>query len=103
MGPAGFIAVLAGWTTTEVGRQPFTVFGVLRTADSTSPIALPAVATSFAAFVVVYSIVFGTGFVYILHLMRRPPGVGTTETGVLQAGAMPADALGPGPHAALGG
>ncbi|MDB5403883.1 MAG: cytochrome bd ubiquinol oxidase subunit [Acetobacteraceae bacterium] len=103
MGPAGFIAVLAGWTTTEVGRQPFTVFGVLRTADSTSPIALPAVATSFAAFVVVYSIVFGTGFVYILHLMRRPPGVGTTETGVLQAGAMPADALGPGPHPALGG
>src|SRR5262249_25204207 len=37
MGPLGFIAVLAGWTTTELGRQPWTVYGLLRTADSTSP------------------------------------------------------------------
>ena len=43
MGPAGFIAVLAGWFTTEVGRQPFTVYGLLRTADSASPLAAPAV------------------------------------------------------------
>jgi cytochrome d ubiquinol oxidase subunit I len=73
MGPAGFIAVLAGLTTTEVGRQPFIVYGVLRTADSASPIALPAIATSFAAFAVIYFIVFGAGFVHIVHLMRRPP------------------------------
>ena len=57
MGPAGFIAVLAGWTTTEAGRQPWTVYGMLRTADSASPLAAPAVATSLLAFVIVYFIV----------------------------------------------
>src|SRR5690606_38502926 len=46
MAPSGFIAVLAGWVTTEVGRQPFTVYGLLRTADSASPIEAPAVGTS---------------------------------------------------------
>src|SRR5436305_15239270 len=65
MGPAGFIAVLAGWVTTEVGRQPFTVYGLLRTADSASPLAAPAVGSSLIAFVVVYFTVFGAGFVYI--------------------------------------
>ena len=44
MGPAGFVAVIAGWITTEVGRQPWTIYGLLRTADSASPLAAPAVA-----------------------------------------------------------
>ena len=54
MGPAGFVAVIAGWVTTEVGRQPYTVYGLLRTADSVSPLQAPAVATSLVAFIVVY-------------------------------------------------
>lgn len=69
MGPAGFVAVIAGWVTTEVGRQPFTVYGLLRTADSVSPIAAPAVAASLLAFVVVYFAVFGVGTWYLLRLM----------------------------------
>ncbi|MDT0508873.1 cytochrome ubiquinol oxidase subunit I [Novosphingobium sp. MMS21-SN21R] len=73
MGPSGFVAVIAGWVTTEVGRQPFTVYGLLRTADSVSPIAAPAVAASLLAFVVVYFAVFGVGTWYILRLMRDPP------------------------------
>jgi cytochrome d ubiquinol oxidase subunit I len=73
MGPSGFVAVIAGWVTTEVGRQPWTVYGLLRTADSVSPIAAPAVATSLAAFVVVYFAVFGIGTWYILHLMKDAP------------------------------
>ena len=73
MGPSCFIAVIAGWVTTEVGRQPWTVYGLLRTADSVSPIAAPAVATSLAAFVVVYFAVFGIGTWYILHLMKDAP------------------------------
>ncbi len=97
MAPAGFIAVLAGWTTTEVGRQPFTVFGLLRTADSASPIALPGVAISLAAFIVVYFTVFGAGFLYMLHQVQRPPGVGETgpEKGVpvRSAGITPAPSL----------
>ena len=58
MGPAGFIAVLAGWITTETGRQPFTVYGLLRTVDSASPLAAPAVASSLIAFIIVYFAVF---------------------------------------------
>ena len=61
MGPAGFIAVLAGWITTETGRQPFTVYGLLRTTESASPLAPPAVGSSLLAFVIVYFAVFSTG------------------------------------------
>ena len=73
MGPAGFIAVIAGWVTTEVGRQPYTVYGFLRTAQSHSPLAAPAVASSLLAFVVIYSTVFGAGIYYLLRLMAKPP------------------------------
>ncbi|MBE7184676.1 MAG: cytochrome ubiquinol oxidase subunit I [Methylobacterium mesophilicum] len=71
MGPSGFVAVLAGWVTTEVGRQPFTIYGLLRTVDSASPLAAPAVAFSLMAFVVVYFAVFGFGTWYILRLMNK--------------------------------
>jgi cytochrome d ubiquinol oxidase subunit I len=73
MGPAGFIAVLAGWITTETGRQPFTVFGLLRTVESASPLAAPAVASSLIAFVIVYFALFIAGVIYILRLMALPP------------------------------
>jgi cytochrome d ubiquinol oxidase subunit I len=73
MGPSGFIAVLAGWAVTEVGRQPFTIYGVLRTIDSASPLDAPAVAFSLLAFVVVYFAVFGMGIWYLLRLMKKPP------------------------------
>jgi cytochrome d ubiquinol oxidase subunit I len=73
MGPSGLIAVLAGWITTEVGRQPWTIQGLLRTAESASPLAAPAVAASLLAFIVVYFAVFGAGVVYILKLMAKPP------------------------------
>ncbi|WP_188054609.1 cytochrome ubiquinol oxidase subunit I [Sphingosinithalassobacter sp. CS137] len=71
MGPAGFVAVIAGWITTEVGRQPYTVYGHLRTADSVSPLDASAVGTSLVAFVVVYFAVFGFGTWYILRLMAK--------------------------------
>ena len=97
MAPSGFIALLAGWTVTEVGRQPFTVYGVLRTADSVSPVGLPGVAASLAGFVAVYLIVFGTGLVFLLRTMRRPPMVGETgpPTGVpiRSAGITPVAAM----------
>ena len=76
MAPAGFGAVLAGWITTEVGRQPWTVYGLLRTADSVSPIGAEAVAASLIAFVIVYFAVFGAGTFYVLRLMGRTPDAG---------------------------
>jgi cytochrome d ubiquinol oxidase subunit I len=96
MGPAGFVAVLAGWITTETGRQPFTVYGLLRTADSASPLAAPAVASSLIAFVVVYFAVFASGVIYLLRLMSHPPHHG--EQGPL--GDIPARAAGITPAAA---
>ncbi len=76
MGPAGLIALLAGWITTEVGRQPYTVFGLLRTSQSVSPIAAAGVATSLAAFALVYFTVFGTGTLFALRMMGRAPQPG---------------------------
>ncbi|WP_287884268.1 MULTISPECIES: cytochrome ubiquinol oxidase subunit I [Paracoccus] len=79
MGPSGFVAVIAGWITTEVGRQPFTVYGLMRTAESHSPLAAPAVAASLIAFVVVYFFAFGAGIYYLLRLMAKPPQPGETQ------------------------
>jgi cytochrome d ubiquinol oxidase subunit I len=73
MGPSGFVAVLAGWYTTEVGRQPFTVYGLLRTADSLSNIDAEAVGASLVAFIIVYFVVFGAGVFYILRTVARTP------------------------------
>jgi len=72
-GPSGFIAVLAGWITAEVGRQPYVVYGVLRTADAVSPVSAASVATSLMFFVIVYAIVFSAGALYILRLMAKGP------------------------------
>jgi cytochrome d ubiquinol oxidase subunit I len=71
--PSGFIAVLAGWIAAEVGRQPYVVYGVLRTADAASPVAASAVAASLLFFIVVYAIVFSAGALYILRLMAKGP------------------------------
>ncbi|AJP74514.1 cytochrome ubiquinol oxidase subunit I [Sphingomonas hengshuiensis] len=79
MGPAGFVAVLAGWVTTESGRQPYTVYGLLRTTDSASPLAAPAVGTSLVAFVIVYFFVFGFGTWYILRLIAKGVQVGESD------------------------
>ena len=74
-GPMGFVAVLAGWITTEVGRQPYTVYGVLRTVDSVSPLEAPAVGASLMAYIVVYFAIFGAGTFYLIRLMgKRPTG-----------------------------
>jgi cytochrome bd ubiquinol oxidase subunit I len=95
MGPAGFIAVLAGWFTTEVGRQPFTVYGLLRTVDSASPLAAPAVGSSLTAFVIVYFIVYAAGLTYLFRLMAASPHPG--EQG--PSGDIPARAAGITPAA----
>ena len=96
MGPSGFIAVLAGWAVTEVGRQPFTVYGLLRTAQSASPLDAPAVAASLIAFVLVYFAVFGMGIWYLLHLMKKPPEAherALSDAPIRTAGITPAPAI----------
>jgi cytochrome d ubiquinol oxidase subunit I len=99
MGPSGFVAVIAGWVTTEVGRQPYTVYGLLTTAESASPLAAPAIAASLIAFVFVYFAVFGIGTWYILKLMAKTPG--PSEAGV-EAAPIRTAGITPGPAQAEG-
>ena len=75
MGPTGFVTLLAGWITTEVGRQPWVVYGVMRTVQAVSPLTAQQVGISLMAFVVVYFLVFGTGIYYMLKLMRAGPAL----------------------------
>jgi cytochrome d ubiquinol oxidase subunit I len=79
--PLGFAAVVAGWITTEVGRQPWTVYGLLRTADSVSPSLTGAnVAWSLAFYMAVYLIMFPTGIAFMAGLVRRGPQLVGPET-----------------------
>ncbi len=72
--PSGFIAVLAGWTTTEVGRQPWVIYGHMRTADAVSPTLTGSdVALSLLVYVVVYLFVFGAGGWFLVRLMKKGP------------------------------
>jgi cytochrome d ubiquinol oxidase subunit I len=96
MGPSGFVAVIAGWITTEVGRQPWVVYGLLRTKDAVAPIAAPGVTGSLIAFVLVYFSVFAAGTWYILKLMAHPPHEGEGEPShapIRTAGITPAGAV----------
>jgi cytochrome d ubiquinol oxidase subunit I len=73
MGPAGLIALLAGWMTAEVGRQPWVVYGVMRTSDAVSDHPTAVVSTMLAVFVVMYVAVFGTGVSYMVKLVLKGP------------------------------
>jgi cytochrome d ubiquinol oxidase subunit I len=107
MGPSGFVAVLAGWITTEVGRQPYTVYGLLRTAQSVAPIDAQAVGASLLAFIVVYFAVFGAGTFYILRLMSGTPEADESDiergVPVRAAGITPASGLDTEPAAGRSG
>jgi cytochrome d ubiquinol oxidase subunit I len=85
MGPTGFITLLAGWITTEAGRQPWVVYGVMRTAQAASPLTAQQVGISLMAFVIVYFLVFGTGVYYLLKLMRMGPPLPDQDQGKASA------------------
>jgi cytochrome d ubiquinol oxidase subunit I len=91
--PIGFIAILAGWVTTESGRQPWVAYGILRTADAVSPVAAGVVAASLTAFVLVYLVVFSIGVYYIRKLIRGGPKGAAAEPS-LPGDSMPNRPLG---------
>jgi len=82
MTPAGFIAVVTGWFVTEIGRQPYVVYGVLRTADTVSPVAGSHIALSLAAFIATYLFIFGAGGYYIVRLIGKGPDLADDAYGV---------------------
>ena len=69
--PMGFLAIEAGWTVTEVGRQPWIVYGVLRTADAVTP--MPGLVVPFLIFTLLY-VLLGLIVVYLLRqqIVRAP-------------------------------
>jgi cytochrome d ubiquinol oxidase subunit I len=75
----GFVAVICGWIVTETGRQPWIVQGILRTADATSPVIGPAIAVTFALFVLVYGIIFSAGIYFINRLIAKGLGIATGD------------------------
>ncbi|TBU76742.1 cytochrome ubiquinol oxidase subunit I [Pseudomonas daroniae] len=76
MGPSGLIAILAGWFTTEIGRQPWVVYGLMRTADGVSMHSAAQLGLTLVLFVVVYFAVFGAGMSYVMRLVRKGPVTG---------------------------
>lgn len=73
MTPSGFLAVLAGWFVTEIGRQPWMVYGLLRTSDVASPLPGPGVALTLLLFIITYTIIFGAGSCFIVSLVKKGP------------------------------
>jgi len=93
--PVGYVAVTAGWVTTEVGRQPWVVYNQLRTADAVTPnLATHDVAISLFMYVLVYAAVFGAGAYYLVKLVRAGPttATATPESGSAQRPARPLSA-----------
>ena len=95
MTPLGFVGVLCGWYTAEIGRQPWVIYGVLRTVDAFSGVELGSVITSLVAFVCVYGIVFGFGTWYILKLLREGPVAAPPLGTITQTPARPISAAQP--------
>ncbi len=71
MGPASLIALVAGWVTTEMGRQPWVIYGLLHTRDAVSLHSTLQMAISLLVFIVVYCAVFGVGYYYIFRLIKK--------------------------------
>lgn len=89
MTPSGVFATLGGWYTAEIGRQPFVVYGMLRTADAVSPVPAQVLLTTFALFVSVYSVFLTSFLVYVLRVISSGPSeldVDLVPTGSLHAG-----------------
>jgi cytochrome d ubiquinol oxidase subunit I len=73
MSPAGFLAVLFGWITAEVGRQPYVAYGIMRTSEAVSPVGAGSVSVSLAAFMIVYATIFTAGAIFIFRLLHEGP------------------------------
>jgi cytochrome bd ubiquinol oxidase subunit I len=87
MGPLGFVAVLAGWTTTEVGRQPWTVYGLLRTVDSVSPSLKGGdVLASLLAYMAVYLIIYPSAVIIAARLVRKGPAIAPVPGAPIESG-----------------
>jgi cytochrome bd ubiquinol oxidase subunit I len=92
--PIGFVAVIAGWCVTEVGRQPWTVYGLLRTAESVSPsLTSHDVAISLAGYMLVYLLIYPWGLLLMLRIVRQGPDQAAEQASTIEAGRPQAPVL----------
>ena len=92
--PLGFVAVIAGWCVTEVGRQPWTVYGLVRTAESVSPsLTSYDVAISLACYMFVYLLIYPSGLLLMLRIVRKGPGPSAEQASKMEAGLPQAPVL----------
>jgi cytochrome d ubiquinol oxidase subunit I len=92
--PLGFVAVIAGWLTAEVGRQPWTVYGLLHTAQSVTPsLTSFDVALSMTGYVLVYLLIYPAGVVLMTRIVRNGPAKATEEDSSIEAGRSKAPVL----------
>ncbi|MFK8252532.1 cytochrome ubiquinol oxidase subunit I [Ancylobacter terrae] len=99
--PLGFTAILCGWFVTEVGRQPWVAWGILRTADASSPVAGWAVALTLLLFVLIYTTVFSTGIYFIYRLITKGPEGEAVDTPDTPVPGRPLAAAGPATRQAI--
>jgi cytochrome d ubiquinol oxidase subunit I len=101
--PLGFIAIISGWWVTETGRQPYLVYGILKTVDAVSPVSFGAVLTTLILFVLIYTSVFSMGILYINRLIEKgPQGEAIAASGDPSLGAHPLTAAQSATRSALG-
>ena len=101
--PLGFIAIVSGWWVTETGRQPYLIYGILKTVDAASPVSFGAVLTTLILFVLIYTSVFSMGILYINRLIEKgPQGKAIAADGDPSLGAHPLTAAQGATRSALG-
>ena len=101
--PLGFVAVIAGWCVTEVGRQPWTVYGLLRTAQSVSPsLTTYDVAISLAGYMLVYLLIYPSGLMLMLRVVRKGPEQPVEDPPKVKAGRLHVPVLARAPSLAEG-
>lgn len=93
MGPSGLIALLAGWYVTEIGRQPWVVYGLMRTKDAVSNHSAMTLSVGLVVLVVMYLGIFGTGIAYMMRLVRKGPETHDPHPGEIPANQRPARPL----------
>jgi cytochrome d ubiquinol oxidase subunit I len=75
--PLGFLAVLAGWTTTEAGRQPWVIYGQLRTVDAIAPVSAEAISLTLVIFFLLYNILLVAFLWFAARIAIKGPASGS--------------------------
>jgi len=80
MAPSGIVATLGGWYLAETGRQPWVIFGLLRTVDAVSPVPAGTLLSTLIAFIFVYAFFMTAFLIFVFRMIRRGPEAAPDHT-----------------------